>query len=256
MSTTVPYESLSVARVEPSAIGTSLREGLADFQARPTTAIFLIVIYPVLGLLLYRFAFNQDLLPLLFPIASGFALIGPIAAVGLYQISRQLEEGSAGDGVSGFRSIPSEAVVPTLLIGLLLLVIYGAWIAAAQVIYQATLGGYEPGGLPDLLAQVFTTAEGWTLLVIGCGVGFGFALTVLAIGAISIPAVFDKRIGPASAVALSLRAFAANPVTMLGWGFVIALGLFLGSLPAFLGLMVVLPIFGHATWHLYRKLVP
>jgi uncharacterized membrane protein len=246
----------TVEKIGYDAIGASLRAGWADFLARPTAGIFLIVIYPFIGLLLYRYAFHEALLPLLFPIASGFALVGPIAAVGLYEISRRRERhAEVDDGVGAFGSLSGEQIVPALLVGVLLLVIYAAWIGVAQAIYGATMGDYVPAGIGDLLSTVFTTAEGWTLLIVGCGVGFLFALVVLAIGALSLPAIFDRKVGAAEAVALSVRAFAANPGPMLAWGFVVAAGLVLGSLPAFLGLMIVLPLFGHATWHLYRRIV-
>jgi uncharacterized membrane protein len=245
----------TVEKIGFDAIGASLREGWADFMARPTTGIFLIVVYPLIGLILYRYAFNEALLPLLFPIASGFALIGPIAAVGLYEISRRREHKEAVDGVDAYGAVSGEQIVPALLVGFLLLIIYAAWIGVAEAIYGATMGNYVPAGIGDLLARVFTTPEGWALLVVGCGVGFLFALVVLAIGAISLPAIFDRKIGAAEAVALSVRAFVTNPGPMLGWGLVVAAGLVLGSIPAFLGLMIVLPLFGHATFHLYRRLV-
>lgn len=258
MATAIPVDDTTrtVEKIGYDDIGASLREGWADFVARPTTGIFLIVIYPVIGLILYRFAFNEALLPLLFPIASGFALIGPVSAVGLYEISRRRERKAATeDGVGAYSAVTGERLVPALLVGLLLLVIYAAWIGVAQAIYGATLGTYEPSGIGDLVTTVFTTAEGWTLLIVGCGVGFLFALVVLAIGAVSLPAIFDRQVGAAEAVALSVRAFVANPGPMLAWGFLIAVGLVVGSIPAFLGLMVVLPLFGHATWHLYRRVV-
>lgn len=253
-----------VMTVGPDVVMHSLRAGWQDFKARPTATLFLIAVYPFIGLLLYRFAFDEALLPLLFPLASGFALIGPLAAAGLYEISRQQERRAAAapdPGASGEPAavpVPPEMesrLAPLIAVGLLLLVIYAAWIGAAQLIYEMTLGEWRPEGIGDLLARAFTTAEGWALILVGCGVGFLFALVVLAVGAISLPAIVDRGMGPAEAVALSVRAFVANTATMLRWGFIIALGLALGSLPAFLGLLVVLPIFGHATWHLYRRLV-
>lgn len=256
MAIATTIAGVPVATITVEDVKQSIKEGWDDFLARPTVAIFLIVVYPFLGLLLYRFAFNEALLPLLFPIASGFALVGPLTAVGLYELSRRRETDEPLDGVRAFRSIPSEATGPLLQIGLLLFVIYMAWLGSAQLIYAATFGNYEPAGIGDLLTRVFTTANGWTLLLVGCGVGFLFALAVLALAAISLPAVFDRGMSAAEAVALSVKAFSVNTVPMLVWGFIVAAGLALGSLPAFVGLLVVLPVFGHATWHLYRRTAP
>ena len=257
MAYAVPVDDPGVATIGSDALGDSLRRGWADFKARPTTAIFLIVVYPFIGLVLYRFAFNQSLLPLLFPIASGFALVGPLAASGLYQISKRREAGSTTeDGVSAYGILGPDRLVPLLLVGVLLLVIYAAWIGVAQAIYQATLGDYVPENLFAMVSHVFSTSEGWTLLIVGCGVGFLFALVVLAVGAISLPAIVDRGIGASEAVGLSTKAFVTNPRVMLTWGFIVAAALIVGTIPFFLGLMIVLPVFGHATWHLYRHLVP
>lgn len=257
MAPTARAYDIDVATITTRDVGHALRRGVDDFLARPTTAIFVIVIYPLVGLLLYRFAFRQDLLPLLFPIVAGFALVGPITAAALHEISRRREQdGAVIDGVSAFGTLDGERLVPLAQVALLLLVIYAAWIGTAQVIYDATMGGYRPDGLLDLVETAISTPEGWALIVVGCGTGLLFALVVLAVGAISVPAIVDRGIGAADAVALSVRAFVENTRTMLVWGFVVAAGLAIGALPAFLGLVIVLPILGHATWHLYRRLVP
>jgi len=257
MATTVRAYDVAVAQIGIDAVPKSIKAGWQDFLARPTTAIFVIVIYPLVGVLLYRFTFDQALLPLLFPIASGFALVGPLAATGVYEISRRREHGQqVEDGVGAYAALDGERLVPLVQVGLLLLVIYAAWIGTAQLIYDATLGGFAPTGLGALAARVFTTPEGLLLLVAGCGTGFVMALVVLAVGAVSLPAIVDKGLGAADAVALSVRAFTQNMTVMLVWGLAVAAALVLGTLPFFLGLVIVLPVFGHATWHLYRHLVP
>ena len=103
---------------------------------------------------------------------------------------------------------------------------------------------------------MFTTGAGWALIVVGIGVGFLFAVLVLTISVVSFPMLLDRDVGLFTAVATSVLAVVTNPVPMAVWGLIVAGGLVLGSLPALLGLIVVMPVLGHATWHLYRKVVP
>lgn len=256
MTSTFPHEEPLVATIGFAAIADSLREGWQDFRARPTTGLFLVVLYPLIGLVLFRFVFDRTLLPLLFPVASGFALIGPLAAAGLYELSRRQEAGGELDGVSAFSVLSRGRLVPLAVVGTLLLAIYAVWIAAAYTIYEALFDRYLPRDILELARQVLLTERGWMLLAIGCGVGFLFALMALAIGAVSLPAIVDRALPASEAIELSVRALLHNPAVMLAWGLVVALALVVGSLPFFLGLLVVLPVFGHATWHLYRRLVP
>jgi uncharacterized membrane protein len=109
--------------------------------------------------------------------------------------------------------------------------------------------------IEEFLTQVLTTSQGWTLIVVGCGVGFFFALAAFAISAVSFPMILDRNVGVLTAVVTSVRAVAANPLTMALWGLIVAGALVIGSLPFFVGLIVVLPVLGHSTWHLYNKLV-
>lgn len=256
MSTATPYDDQTVSTIDNDAIRDSLRQGWRDFMARPTAAIFLIGVYPLIGLVLYKFTFDQSLFPLLFPVASGFALVGPLAAAGLYQISKRREHGGEVDGPTSYAILDRGRLGPTLVVGLLLLGIYAIWIGAAHTIYTTIFGDYVPPDIGTFLARMVTTPQGWLLMAVGCGFGLVFALVALAVGAISLPAIIDRGIGAGPAIGLSVKAFTSNPRTMLTWGAVVAAGLIVGSIPAFLGLMVVLPVFGHATWHLYRHLVP
>jgi uncharacterized membrane protein len=142
-----------------------------------------------------------------------------------------------------------------LALGLFLVAIFLTWIAVAQAIYVATFG-YEPAAsMPDFARQVFTTREGWTLAIVGNFVGFLFAVVVLMLTVVSFPLLLDRDVGLAAAILTSVRAVLANPTIMALWGVIVAALLLIGSLPAFFGLAVVVPILGHATWHLYRKVV-
>jgi uncharacterized membrane protein len=233
----------------------ALRLGWEDFKAVPSHAVILCVIYPVLGLMLARAVFGYSVLPLLFPIAAGFALIGPFAALGLYELSRRRERGeepSAWDALDVLRS-PSFGAM--LGLGTLLLALFVTWVATAQAIYVAVFGYGGAPSFDEFIHRVLTTPQGWWLIVVGCGVGFLFALVALCIAVVSFPLMLDRNAGALEAMATSLRVVGRNPLTMAAWGLIVAGLLVVGSVPLFLGLTVVIPLLGHATWHLYREAV-
>jgi uncharacterized membrane protein len=233
-----------------------LARGLDDFAAYRTDVIFLCVVYPIIGLILGRLAFGYGTLPLLFPLASGFALVGPFAAVGLYEMSRRREQGGNVAWPDAFGVIGSRSFGAIVVLGLLLVAIFLLWLVAAESIYEITLGPEPPASLSSFVSDVFTTGAGWALIVVGVGVGFLFAVVALVISVVSFPLLLDREVGLATAVWTSVRAVIANPVPMAVWGLIVASGLVIGSIPLFLGLIIVLPVLGHATWHLYRKVVP
>ena len=231
----------------------SLRAGVADFAACRTDVAFLALVYPVVGLLLAWFALDRNLVPLLFPLISGFALVGPVAAIGLYEMSRRREVGEEprwSDALSVLRS-PSFGAI--LLLGMLLGATFLVWVMTAHAIYNLTLGPGAPASLGALVHAALTTGPGWAMILIGCATGFLFAAAVLVFSVVSFPLLLDRYVGLPAAVITSMRVAAANPVPIAAWGLIVAAGLVLGSLPLFLGLIVVMPVLGHATWHLYRR---
>jgi len=233
----------------------ALKLGWEDFKEVPSHAVILCVIYPVLGLVLARAVFGYSVVPLLFPLAAGFALVGPFAALGLYELSRRREQGGEASAWDAFEVLRSPSFSAMLGLGTLLLALFVTWVATAQAIY-ITLFGY--GGATDFqefMQRVFTTPEGWLLTVIGCGVGFLFALVALCISVVSFPLMLDRHVGALEAMVTSLRVAGRNPLPIAMWGLIVAALLVVGSLPAFLGLAVVIPLLGHATWHLYRKVI-
>ena len=244
-----------IRRINLTDLKDALRKGLDDFAAMPTHAIFLCIIYPVIGLLLARLAFGYSILPLLFPMVTGFALVGPLAALGLYELSRRREAGLDASASHAFDVLQSSSIGAIVALGLLLLAVFVLWVAFANAIYIANFGYAPPPSVGAFTDEVLTTPAGWTLIVVGNGVGFLFAVLVLTISVVSFPLLLDRDVGVAVALGTSVRAVIRNPVTLAAWGLIVAALLFIGSLPAFLGLTVVIPLLAHATWHLYRKLV-
>jgi uncharacterized membrane protein len=233
----------------------ALQRGWEDFKAVPSHAIILCIIYPVLGLMLARAVHGYSVLPLLFPLAAGFALLGPFAALGLYEMSRRRERGEQATAWDALEVVRSPSFGAMLGLGALLLALFVTWVATAQAIYIAAFGYAGATGVSDFAERVLTTPQGWWLIVVGCGVGFLFALVALCISVVSFPLMLDRHAGAGDAMVTSLRAVARNPVPMAAWGLIVAVLLVAGSLPAFLGLAVVIPLLGHATWHLYREVI-
>src|SRR4051794_36119124 len=228
-----------VRRIGPADLKDALRKGFADFWAMPSQVFFLGLIYPIAGVILAGFSFGQNMLPLLYPLASGFALVGPIVSIGLYELSRRREQGLPTDWKYAFEVLQSPAIGSIAALGVVLLVIFISWLLAAQALYQG-LYGYRPvGSLPTFLYEALTTSRGWTLIILGNLIGFVFAAVVLAISVISFPLLLDRDVGAAIAVQTSVRAVLTNPVTTALWGLIVAGLLALG----FATLLV-----GHLPW--------
>jgi uncharacterized membrane protein len=246
----------AVRRITTAELRDVLAKGFGDFAAYRTDVIFYCFIYPIVGLVLARLASGYNMLPMIFPLASGFALVGPAAAVGLYEMSRRREQGVNITWLDALDVFRSPALGAIIALGLLLLAIFLLWLVVAYMIYAVTLGPQPPVSIASFVRDVFTTSAGWTLIGVGVGIGFLFAVLVLTISVVSFPLLLDRDVGVYTAVMTSIRTVLANPVPMAIWGLIVAGGLVIGSIPFLLGLAIVMPVLGHATWHLYRKVVP
>lgn len=232
-----------------------LRAGWQDFMAKPSHVVFIVIMYPLIGVALAAWTSGANTLPMLFPLASGFALLGPFAAIGLYEISRRREQGLDASWRHALALRHSPALLSIAAMGIMLFAIFIAWLLAAQALYVSLLGPEPPASLGAFVSRLFSTSEGWTLVAAGNFIGFLFAVVVLSTTVVAFPLLIDRDVGAWAAIATSARAMLVNPGTILAWGFIVALLLALGSLPLFAGLIVVIPVLGHATWHLYRKVV-
>lgn len=246
----------AVRRMGVADLRWALARGVEDFGASRTDLIFLCVIYPLLGLLLARMAFGYQMLPLVFPLASGFALIGPLAAVGLNEMSRRREQGLSAGLADAFSVFRSPAIGSVLMLGVVLIVMFLSWLVASNVIYALTLGPQPPASLGGFAHDVLFTRAGRIMAVMGIGTGFVLAAVALTISVVSFPMLLDRNVSLETAVRTSMRVVARNPATMAVWGLIIAASLVIGSIPLLLGLVFVMPVLGHATWHLYRRAVP
>lgn len=238
----------------------ALAKGIEDFTAHRSDVMFACLLYPAIGLVLERLMFGAGAVEALFPAASGFALLGPVVGLGLYEMSRRRERFGTARWSDMFRVLRSPALPRIVGLALTLIFLYLLWLVLAEVIYRATLGAtYGPDDpVPTLgrfLHDTFTTPAGWAMIVIGTLAGFACAAVAFAISVVSFPLLLDRGVGLNEAIGTSLRAIRTNPGPMALWAALIAGGLILGSLPAFIGLIVTLPVLGHASWHLYRQLI-
>jgi uncharacterized membrane protein len=271
---TIHSPALTVRHIRVSDIKDAIRQGFEDFEAYRSDVVMLCVVYAAVGLILTRLVFGSDLIPLVFPLASGFAILGPFAALALYEMSRMRERGVPVSWANAFDVLKAPAIGSIMILGAGLVALFLLWILAAWTIYASTMGTRPVTSISGevliyanimstppvtsisaFLHDVFRTSGGQTMIVLGIGVGFLFALVAMMISVVSFPLLLDQDVGLDTAVSTSVKAVIANPGPMAVWGLTVAGLLVLGSIPAFLGLVVVVPVLGHATWHLYRKLV-
>jgi uncharacterized membrane protein len=205
-----------IRRISPPVLRQVLEKGWGDFTAMPTFAVFLVVIYPIIGVVLFSATFGYDMLPLAFPLMAGFALVGPVAAVGLYELSRRRERGLDADS-GAFSFLRSPAIGSILMLGIVLLAIFVTWLTTAQAIYDSIFGAMRPNSIAAFADMVFGTTAGWTLIVVGVGVGFLFALVTFAISVVSFPLLLDRNPGvPTAVCARPLPAVAVSMPSLAG----------------------------------------
>jgi uncharacterized membrane protein len=235
-----------------------LAQGWQDFLAKRGDLIFVGLIYPIVVFLSIMIVQHASVLPFVFPFVAGSVVFGPAIASGYYELARRRELGLDSrwrhflDAVRGPAG-PALAGLTSMTVFLFLL-----WVLAAWLIYGITVGTLAPEGFASVqhfLQTVFSTPQGWTMIIVGNLVGLAFVVAALAISIVSFPMVVDKRVDAGIAMRTSIRVARKNPFTSAVWGLTVVVLCILGALPAFVGLAVVFPVLGYATWHLYTRAV-
>ncbi|HVM23515.1 MAG TPA: DUF2189 domain-containing protein [Sphingomicrobium sp.] len=244
-----------VCTIDDADVRASLRQGLDDFLAMRGDIVFAGLIYTLIGLAAVVMTTNAPLLPWFFPVVAGVGLLGPVAAVGFYELARRREKGETANWSHFFDIRKRPAADDMGIVAGLLLAIFALWLIAAGALYGALFGWMVPQSIGEFLAMIFTTPRGWALIAAGLAVGAIFGWIVLALSVASLPMLVDCDVSASEAVSASWRAAHANKPQMIRWGLTVAGLLVLGSIPLFVGLAVVLPWLGYSTWHLYTRLV-
>jgi len=246
---------IPVREIGAADLQSSLRAGWDDFLAMRGDILFLGLLYPLIGIAAAVLTTNMPLIPFLFPIVAGVGLLGPVAAVGFYELARRRELGLTSNW-SHFLDVRKRPAADEMVaVAGLLLAIFALWLLAAGALYVALFGWGTPTSIGGFFGSVLTTPSGWALIVVGLGVGAMFGWIVLALSVASLPMLVDCDVSAAQAVSASWRAAHVNKPEMVRWGLTVVGLLVVGSIPLFLGLAVVLPWLGYSTWHLYGRLV-
>ena len=234
----------------------ALRQGFDDFKTFRGDVVFAGLIYTVIGLAAVVMTTSMPLMPFFLPVVAGVGLLGPVAAVGFYELADRREAGERDLHWYNFLDVRKRRTVDDMgMVAGLLLAIFFLWLLAAGALYALIFGWQTPASVGDFLSMVFTTPRGWALIVAGAVVGAIFGWIVLALSVVSLPMLVDRNVSAAEAVSASWRAAHANKGEMIRWGLTVVVLLVLGSIPLFVGLAFVLPWLGYATWHLYTRLV-
>jgi uncharacterized membrane protein len=250
-----PASTYLVRNLRLADLRHALQRGVEDFARKPSHLLFLGLLYPIAGIALALLTAGQNAFYLLYPLMSGFVLLGPFAAIGLYEISRRRERGEDPGWQSALEVLRTPALGSVLGLGALLAVIFIAWLVAAHAIYMFYFGEAPAASYAAFFDQVFGTPSGLHMIVVGNIVGLFFALAALSVSLFSFPLMLDRQVGLGAAVATSVRAVWSNLAVCLVWGFGVAALLLLGAAAMFMGLAIVIPVLAHATWHLYRRAI-
>jgi uncharacterized membrane protein len=243
-----------VRRIAAADIAESLGEGLRDFQAAPLFGLAFGALYVAGGIAILLSLTAFGMVYLAYPLAAGFALIGPFVAVGLYEVSRQRQAGLAPSMRGIWAAVKTRSEIGWM--AFVTLFVFLIWMYQVRLLIAVLLGlNASFASLPQFITVVLTTNEGLVFLALGNLVGAALSLILFSLTVVSFPLLLERDVDAVTAMITSVRAVVMSPLPMIGWAAVIVVLLAVSSLPYFLGLLVTLPVLGHATWHLYRRIV-
>jgi uncharacterized membrane protein len=243
-----------IREIEIADVIDCIAKGVQDFRRAPRYGLFFGAIYAIGGLVIVCAVFALDYPYLAYPFIMGFALFAPFGAAGTYEISRRLESSEPLSWSAILGSVWSRAGMELGWLALVSLFTLIIWLDLAVFVFLAFYGVDIPS-FPQMFASIFTTAHGLAFLLVGNGLGAIIALFVFSITAFAPPLVVDRDLDFVTAMTTSVRAVAANPRSMLAWAIVIGADLAIAFATLFVALLVIFPVLGHATWHLYRRVI-
>ncbi len=254
MSTTAPPKTPQIAAITVADIFRAMASGLRDMQRAPLLSLMFGLAYAAFGWLILYLMFKRDWGSYAYPLATGFPLVAPMAAAGLYEISRRLEKNLPVTFRAIIESILSEHGKALAIMTIVSTFAYLLWIDIAAAFYVA-FWGMKTIHFENLMETMLMTPKGLIFLMIGNSVGAVLALAVFSIMVVSLPVIFDRNVDFVTAMITSVKTVLKNPKPMLVWCVSIGILLFLSLVSLFAGLLVVFPFLGHTSWHVYRKVV-
>ena len=248
-------ERPGIRRISVADVFDAPSEGYADFREKPSHYAFVALIYPLAGAIMIAWSAGAELLPMVYPLLTGFALLGPLLALGLMEISRRRERGEDASWAQVPALLTSPSLPSLLMMSIGLLLIFMVWLFLARGLYDTMISDDLAPGVFNFLSGIFDHPNAVPFLIWSNGLGFLLAVVALVVSIVAFPLLLDRDVGAVTAVSTSIRASFANPVPVALWGLLVAGLLAVGMATLMVGLVVIVPVLGHATWHLYRKLV-
>ncbi|MEO8317358.1 MAG: DUF2189 domain-containing protein [Bradyrhizobium sp.] len=243
-----------VRSISAADIAEAVGEGLRDFQALPLYGLAFGALYAAGGIAILLCLTAFGMVYLVYPLAAGFAMLGPFVAVGLYEVSRRRESGQPVSIGAIWAAIRSHGEIGWM--AFVTLFVFVVWMYQVRLLIALLLGLHASfGTLHEFITVVLTTNEGLLFLAIGNAVGAALSLILFSLTVVSFPLLLDRDVDFVTAMITSVRAVVASPLPMIGWAALIVVLLAVSAMPYFLGLVVTLPVLGHATWHLYRRII-